>query len=50
MRGLTWLAIVFIAYALIASRLDRWWITAPTVFVAAGALLDRRAPRSFPRR
>ena len=39
MRGLTILAVVFICYALIASKLDRWWITAPMVFVAAGALL-----------
>jgi NhaP-type Na+/H+ or K+/H+ antiporter len=39
MSGLTVLAMVFFAYALIASKLDRLWITAPMVFVAAGALL-----------
>ena len=39
MSGLTVLAVVFFAYALIASKLDRWWITAPMVFVAAGAVL-----------
>jgi sodium/hydrogen antiporter len=39
MSGLTVLAVVFVAYALAAARLDRWWITAPMVFVAAGLLL-----------
>lgn len=39
MSGLTIIAVVFVAYALVASRLDRWWITAPMVFVAAGAIL-----------
>jgi NhaP-type Na+/H+ or K+/H+ antiporter len=28
-----------VAYTLVASKLDRWWITAPMVFVAAGAIL-----------
>jgi len=37
--GLTALAVIFVAYTLVASRLDRWWITAPMVFVAAGAIL-----------
>lgn len=39
MSGLTIVAVVFVAYALVASRLDRWWITAPMVFVAAGVIL-----------
>ncbi len=39
MSGLTVLAVVFVAYALVASKLDRWWITAPMVFVAAGLVL-----------
>jgi NhaP-type Na+/H+ or K+/H+ antiporter len=39
MEGLTVLAVLVVAYALVASRLDRWWITAPMVFVAAGAIL-----------
>jgi hypothetical protein len=37
--GLTALALVVVAYALVASRLDRWWITGPMVFVAAGVVL-----------
>jgi sodium/hydrogen antiporter len=28
-----------VAYTLVASRLDRWWITGPMVFVAAGVIL-----------
>jgi sodium/hydrogen antiporter len=39
MKGIAVLAVVFIGYALLASKLDRWWITAPMIFVAAGALL-----------
>jgi NhaP-type Na+/H+ or K+/H+ antiporter len=39
MSGLTVLAAVFVAYALVASRLDRSWISAPMVFVAAGLIL-----------
>jgi sodium/hydrogen antiporter len=39
MSGLTVLAAVFVGYALVASRLDRCWISAPMVFVAAGLLL-----------
>jgi sodium/hydrogen antiporter len=39
MGGLTALAVVVVAYALVASRLDRWWITGSMVFVAAGVLL-----------
>ncbi len=39
MGGLTVLAALVVAYTLAASKLDRWWITAPMVFVAAGAIL-----------
>jgi NhaP-type Na+/H+ or K+/H+ antiporter len=39
MEGLTVLAVLVVAYALVASRLRRWWITGPMVFVAAGAIL-----------
>ena len=39
MGGLTALAVVVVAYTLVASRLDRWWITGPMVFVAAGVIL-----------
>jgi len=28
-----------LVYTLVASKLDQWWITAPMVFVAAGAVL-----------
>ena len=39
MGGLTALAVVVVAYTLVASKLDRWWITGPMVFAAAGAIL-----------
>ncbi len=39
MGGLTALAVVVVAYTLVASKLDRWWISGPMVFVAAGAVL-----------
>jgi hypothetical protein len=39
MGGLTALAVVVVAYTLVASKLDRWWITGPMVFVAAGVIL-----------
>jgi NhaP-type Na+/H+ or K+/H+ antiporter len=39
MGGLTALAVVVVAYTLVASKLDRWWITGPMVFVAAGTIL-----------
>ena len=39
MGGLTVLAVLVVAYTLVASKLDRWWITGPMVFVAAGAIL-----------
>ena len=39
MGGLTTLAVIIVAYTLVASKLDRWWITGPMVFVAAGTIL-----------
>src|SRR3954466_1330412 len=39
MGGLPARAVVVVAYTLVASRLDRWGITGPMVFVAAGAIL-----------
>jgi NhaP-type Na+/H+ or K+/H+ antiporter len=39
MGGVTALAVVVVAYTLVASKLDRWWITGPMVFVAAGVIL-----------
>ena len=39
MTGVALIAAVFIAYALLAGRLDRAWISAPIVFVVAGLLL-----------
>lgn len=39
MTGLTVFAIIAVAYTLAASKLDRWWISAPMVFVAAGTIL-----------
>jgi NhaP-type Na+/H+ or K+/H+ antiporter len=39
MGGLTVLAVVVVAYTLVASKLDRRWISGPMVFVAAGAVL-----------
>jgi sodium/hydrogen antiporter len=39
MSGATALVALFVAYGLIASRLDRWLITAPIFFVATGLVL-----------
>ena len=39
MNGATALVAVFVAYGLMASRLDRWLITAPIFFVAIGLVL-----------
>jgi NhaP-type Na+/H+ or K+/H+ antiporter len=39
MLGLVILGAVFIGYSLVAGRLERWSITAPMVFVAAGAVI-----------
>jgi NhaP-type Na+/H+ or K+/H+ antiporter len=44
MNALVVIAVVFIAYALVATRLDRWSITAPMVFVVTGAGLGLFAP------
>jgi NhaP-type Na+/H+ or K+/H+ antiporter len=38
------LAVVFIVYSLVATRLDRWSVTAPMVFVIAGAAIGTFAP------
>jgi NhaP-type Na+/H+ or K+/H+ antiporter len=38
------LAVVFIAYSLVAARLDRWSVTAPMVFVVTGTLIGLFAP------
>ena len=43
MGGLIVLAVVIVVYTLVASKLDRWWITGPMVFVAAGAILGPAA-------
>jgi len=39
MSGLTILTVAFVAYALLAGRLDRLSVTAPMVFVAVGGIL-----------
>ena len=39
MGGLIIIAVVVVAYTLVASKLDRWSISSPMVFVAAGAVL-----------
>jgi sodium/hydrogen antiporter len=39
MGGLTALAVVVVAYTVVASKLDRWWITGAMVFVATGVIL-----------
>jgi NhaP-type Na+/H+ or K+/H+ antiporter len=39
MGGLTVLAVVVVAYTLVASKLDRWWDHRPMVFAAAGVVL-----------
>jgi NhaP-type Na+/H+ or K+/H+ antiporter len=48
MGGLTVLAVVVVAYTLVASKLDRWWITGPMVFAAAGAVLGPGGLDVFP--
>jgi len=48
MSGLCVFAIVVVAYALVAARLDRWWITGPMVFVAAGTILGPGVLGVFP--
>ncbi|MET0564960.1 MAG: cation:proton antiporter [Acidimicrobiia bacterium] len=44
MIGLAVLGVVFICYALVAARLDRWSITAPIVFVLTGTIIGLGAP------
>jgi NhaP-type Na+/H+ or K+/H+ antiporter len=44
MIGLVILAAVFVCYALVAARLDRWSITAPIVLVLTGALVGLGTP------
>ena len=39
MSGLCVFAVVVVLYTLVAGKLDRWWITGPMVFVAAGTIL-----------
>src|SRR5436190_14870977 len=48
MTGLAILAGVFVSYALLAGQLDRWWISAPMVFVTAGAILGPSGTESLP--
>jgi NhaP-type Na+/H+ or K+/H+ antiporter len=48
MGGLTVLAAMVVAYTLMASKLDRWWISAPIVFVAAGAVLGPGGLNALP--
>ena len=45
---LTFFFLVIVIYALIAGRLDRWLITMPIFFVAAGALLGDLLPSFTP--
>ncbi len=47
MSGIVILTIVFVLYALVASRLERLSITAPMVFVLAGMLLGRSVTARF---
>jgi len=48
MSGFAVLAAVFVGYALIARRLDLWWITAPMVFMTAGLILGPNAAGILP--
>ena len=48
MGGLTALAVVVVAYTLVASKLDRWWISGPIVFVTVGAILGPAALNLLP--
>ena len=42
MTGIAILAAAFALYAFVAGRLERWWITAPMVFVLVGMLVGPR--------
>jgi NhaP-type Na+/H+ or K+/H+ antiporter len=48
MSGLCVFAIVVVLYTLVAGKLDRWWITGPMVFVAAGTILGPGVLGVFP--
>ena len=48
MTGLAILAAVFVGYALVASKLERWWISAPMLFTATGFLLGPSALNVLP--
>jgi NhaP-type Na+/H+ or K+/H+ antiporter len=48
MTGLVVLAAVAVGYALLAGQLDRWWISAPMVFVAAGIVLGGSGTGALP--
>lgn len=48
MMGLTIVAVVFILYSLVASRLDRVSVSAPLVFVAAGVLVGPAVSDALP--
>jgi sodium/hydrogen antiporter len=39
MAGVTALLVILATHDLVAVKLDRWWITAPMIFVATGAIL-----------
>src|SRR4051794_29263036 len=48
MTGLVVLSAVAVGYALLAGQLDRWWISAPMVFVTAGVVLGRSGTGALP--
>ena len=48
MGGLCVFAIIVVVYTLVAAKLDRWWITGPMVFVAAGTILGPGVLGVFP--
>ncbi|MFL5737901.1 MAG: cation:proton antiporter [Actinomycetota bacterium] len=43
MTGIAILSAAFAVYAFVAGRLERWWITAPMVFVVVGVILGPSA-------
>ena len=48
MTGLAILAAVFVGYAAVALRLERWWVSAPMLFTATGFLLGPSALNVLP--
>ena len=48
MSGLSVFAVVVVLYTLVAGKFDRWWITGPMVFVAAGTILGPGVLGVFP--